>query len=390
MAGERSFSAQEYRAVMGNLPTGVVVISAVDESGDRCAMTIGSFGSVSLDPPLVMFMPTITSKSWQSLQNAQNGYCINVLGSEQEGISLAVASHRDDKLSDLPWTDGVEGNPRLDGCLAYVECDPVSVTPAGDHLIVVCEVRSAETGVPGDPLVFFRGGFGSFRPRSLVSVEEFVSRTLRPIGMARQEIADLAEELNAFVTVTQRVGRDIVPVASAGDPRERRASTQIGARMPFKAPLGAVAAAWASPKEQEGWVEGLPEELRQSSLDMLSDIRERGYAFTVEVGRAELEGLVDRISGGIDVPDDEVGEVLTALALEHRPLEIDPHAEHELRAILVPVFGADGDAALTLAVWSTFSGLDWMDVERQVAAVQECARKISELIEAPLSVTSAA
>jgi len=79
-----------FREVLGQYPTGVVVVTATDNAGDAIGMTVGSFTSVSLDPPLVAFLPSKTSSSWRALRESGDSFCINVLGASQEDVCRAV------------------------------------------------------------------------------------------------------------------------------------------------------------------------------------------------------------------------------------------------------------------------------------------------------------
>ena len=84
----------DFREVMGQYPTGVVVITATDASGEPLGMTVGSFNSASLDPALVMFMPDRKSNSWRALKESGASFGVSVLSSDQEPICRAVASRK--------------------------------------------------------------------------------------------------------------------------------------------------------------------------------------------------------------------------------------------------------------------------------------------------------
>jgi len=375
------FTDREFRTVLGTLPTGVVIVTGLDSAGEPAAMTIGTFASVSLEPSLVMFMPSKTSKSWAALRESATGYCINVLSSQQEEACLAVTQRASQKLDGIPWSMSEYGNARIEGSLAYIEVEVVEVVDAGDHDMVLCSVRALDCVSVGDPLVFFRGGFGSFKPRTLMSAENFVFRGLWMAGLAREKLADLADRLNAFVTITKRIGDELVLVASAGDPRGRSSGTQLGSRMPFMAPLGIIYAAWTVESEQERWLSPLSAPLKEHYRELLDDTRDKGYAFTVGVGHSELELLVERMTVGREAPDQfEIDAVLSSLASNHNPLSIDEEGSHQLRAILVPVFDEQGEVALVLAVWTPFPTLNWAELHEQIRVTVDAGHSISELI----------
>jgi 3-hydroxy-9,10-secoandrosta-1,3,5(10)-triene-9,17-dione monooxygenase reductase component len=88
-------------------------------------------------------------------------FCVNVLASDQEGLARTFANSAADKFAGVGWTPGANGAPRLRGALAWIECSIEETYEAGDHYLVVARVHDLETG-SGQPLVFYRGGFGGF------------------------------------------------------------------------------------------------------------------------------------------------------------------------------------------------------------------------------------
>jgi flavin reductase (DIM6/NTAB) family NADH-FMN oxidoreductase RutF len=150
-----------YRQVLGHFPTGVTVITAAGENGPA-GMCVGSFSSVSLDPPLVAFFAGKRSTSYPSIQAAGH-YCVNILGDDQEEEARVFAGKADDKFAGIGWRPSVAtGAPVLHDVLAWIDCRIDAVHEAGDHWIVVGRVLDLEIGHEGGPLVFFRGGFGRY------------------------------------------------------------------------------------------------------------------------------------------------------------------------------------------------------------------------------------
>ncbi len=142
---------------MGHIPTSVVVVTGLDAKGVPHGITIGSFVSVSLDPPLVGFLPGVSSRSWSAI--AESGrFCVNVLASDQEEICWRFAKESDDKFAGVAWSPAPGGGPLIDGCVAWIDCAVESETAAGDHWFVVGRVEAMDTA-PGatDAMVFFRG-----------------------------------------------------------------------------------------------------------------------------------------------------------------------------------------------------------------------------------------
>lgn len=144
-----------YRQVMGHLPTGVVVVAAPGPVGTA----IGSFAALSLDPPLVTFSITRTSSTWPQIRDARV-FCVSVLAEDQEHVSRQFAQSGGDKFAGLGYSATESGSPRLDGCVAWIDCDVASVLEGGDHHIVVGAVRDMAVDSELRPLVFYRGGYG--------------------------------------------------------------------------------------------------------------------------------------------------------------------------------------------------------------------------------------
>ncbi|WP_167513524.1 flavin reductase family protein [Streptomyces bauhiniae] len=152
-----AFDSAHFRRVLGHFPTGVVAVSAID--GDEpVGLTVGSFTSVSLEPPMVGFFPSATSTSWPRIERA-GSFVANVLAEHQANLSAVFAASGGDKFGRLGWHRGVTGAPILDGVAAWIECEVADVVPAGDHLFVLGRVL--DLAVAGDPrpLVFFQGDY---------------------------------------------------------------------------------------------------------------------------------------------------------------------------------------------------------------------------------------
>ena len=155
---------RQFRDVLGQFPTGVTVVTGCD--GDRpVGLTIGSFTSVSLDPPLVAFLPTRDSSTWQAMRSA-GVFCANVLAEDQDALCWAFAkSGDDDRFSGLSWHAGISGAPVIDGCLAHIDCEVEAVHAAGDHDIVVGRVvELAIDDARRGPLLFHGGKLGGLHP----------------------------------------------------------------------------------------------------------------------------------------------------------------------------------------------------------------------------------
>jgi flavin reductase (DIM6/NTAB) family NADH-FMN oxidoreductase RutF len=152
----------EFRRILGHYPTGVCVVTAMLESAP-VGMVVGSFTSVSLDPPLVAFFPNRNSTSWPKIQ-ASGRFCVNILAEHQEDLCRTLSSKLDDKFQRAPHRASPEGNPILDGVIAWIDCSLYAVHEAGDHFIAIGEISAFDVEHPHRPLLFFRGDYGQFSP----------------------------------------------------------------------------------------------------------------------------------------------------------------------------------------------------------------------------------
>ena len=149
-----------FRKVLGSYPTGVCVVTALDQ--DRPAgMVIGSFTSVSLDPPLVGFFPDKSSTSWPVIEKAGR-FCVNVMGSDQQDVCRAVSAKGEAKFVGVEYVISDHDLPVIANAIASIECRLYSVTEAGDHWFVLGEVLRLQTVRDDDPMLFHRGRYGGF------------------------------------------------------------------------------------------------------------------------------------------------------------------------------------------------------------------------------------
>lgn len=156
-----TFDSTQFRRVLGHFPTGVTVVTAIGDEGPA-GMAIGSFTSVSLDPPLVAFFPAKSSDTWRSMRDAGT-FCVNVLADTQKEVCGTFASKDLDKFAGIDWTTDATGSPVLPGCVAHIDCEVEAIHDGGDHDIVVGRVRSlAVDDESATPLLFFRGGYGRY------------------------------------------------------------------------------------------------------------------------------------------------------------------------------------------------------------------------------------
>jgi flavin reductase (DIM6/NTAB) family NADH-FMN oxidoreductase RutF len=151
--------AATLRRALAHYPTGVCVITAATPDGPAAGMAVGSFTSVSLDPPLVGFFPDKGSTSWPKIQ-AAGRFCVNILAADQEAVCRAFAAKAEDKFAGLRHRRGGSGAPILEGVIGWIDCDLHSVQEAGDHYLVLGRITDLEIESSEPALVFCRGSYG--------------------------------------------------------------------------------------------------------------------------------------------------------------------------------------------------------------------------------------
>lgn len=148
-----------FRQALGAFATGVAVITARGPDGAPIGMTMSSFNSVSIDPPLVLFSVDRRAYSLPAMEQAR-GFAVNILARDQEAISNRFARALGDKWSDIDRTPGHAEAPLIAGALAHFECEPYARHDGGDHVIFLVRVlrHAVHAGRPA-PLIFFRGRY---------------------------------------------------------------------------------------------------------------------------------------------------------------------------------------------------------------------------------------
>jgi len=161
-AAEPPFSLREFRNALGLFPTGVTVITAMDAQGDPLGITVSSFNSVSLEPPLVLFSVACTSTSLESLR-AADAFAVNVLRQSQSDISNRFARTETKSWDKIAYRAGRTGSPLLGGAVVSFECRPYATYEGGDHLVFLGEVVAFRTSGAAEPLVFYSGSYREIR-----------------------------------------------------------------------------------------------------------------------------------------------------------------------------------------------------------------------------------
>lgn len=150
--------AYDYRQLCGRFATGITIITARDAEGHPAGMTVNSFASVSLVPPLIS-MAIDHAASMHAILLATKEFTVNILESHQEALSRRFADGPSDRFEGIGFTPSAAGRIVLDGALAHLSCERVSTVEAGDHTIFIARVLDGAAAEHGRPLLYYRGGY---------------------------------------------------------------------------------------------------------------------------------------------------------------------------------------------------------------------------------------
>jgi flavin reductase len=158
-----SFSSTELRQVFGTFATGVTIVTC--QAGERKhGITVNSFSSLSLDPPLVLISIDRKAIAWELIP-AAGSFAVNVLTAEQRPLcdyfAKRLFADPENEFAEIPHVAGVTGSPLIDGVLATIECRLANIYAGGDHDIFVGEVVTTKINSTDSPLIFHRGRFPS-------------------------------------------------------------------------------------------------------------------------------------------------------------------------------------------------------------------------------------
>ncbi len=157
-----SFDRRDFRDAMGRFVTGVTVVTTRTADGAPIGVTVNSFTSVSLDPPLVLFCLEWRSRSLEAVK-AAGCFAVHVLAADQRELSVRFAGNGRgwDTIASTSWDTGA---PILQGCLAALECTLETIHEGGDHAILVGRVLRLTSRPDGTPLAFHGGRYEAIDP----------------------------------------------------------------------------------------------------------------------------------------------------------------------------------------------------------------------------------
>jgi flavin reductase (DIM6/NTAB) family NADH-FMN oxidoreductase RutF len=150
-------TSEEFRRACGRFATGVSIASVLDRGGAPHGLTVNSFSSVSLEPPLILISLGHKVSVIDQFRAAKS-FAINILSADQQPLSDRFARKGHDRFDGLEWRRGVTGVPLLPGVLAAIECEVYRIVPMGDHDLFVGEVMHV-TVRDGNPLLYFASSY---------------------------------------------------------------------------------------------------------------------------------------------------------------------------------------------------------------------------------------
>ncbi|MBD3915057.1 flavin reductase [Nocardioides hwasunensis] len=385
-AGEVDFDSAQFRKVLGRFPTGVVVVTAISASGEPVGMTVGSFTSVSLDPPLVGFLPDRSSSSFPRIREASR-FCVNVLSADQAPVCRQFAAKGADKFQGLGWTPGPRtGAPVLSGSVAWIECDLHSVTDAGDHYFVLGDVLGIGAGHEQLPLLFFQGGYGRFSSLSMAAWDEAgLLEPLQATTVGRSVMEALAAELDMEVLAMVLRGEEMIVVSSAGNSfREHGVTSRVGARVPLVPPMGSYVVAWDEVAAGD-WLDRAERSVgsRAEAENVLQRVRDRGWSLGL-MSERQVAFDIAVSNASVANPTDEQREALDRSIADIRledtePEVVSPDRTYAIRHIGAPVFAPDGGVLFALNAFG-YRSLAGHEIAIMSQRIVAAANRISALV----------
>jgi flavin reductase (DIM6/NTAB) family NADH-FMN oxidoreductase RutF/DNA-binding IclR family transcriptional regulator len=359
MEAAATFEARQLRDVLGTFVTGVTVVTTRDAHGVTHGVTANSFSSVSLDPPLVLWSQSVTSRSHEAFQHSEH-FAINILADNQIALSNHFAKSRDDKFNGIAHASGMGGVPVLDGVAAFLECTKVAAYPGGDHTVFIGRVE--RIGQSGRRALAFGGG------KYMVAYAHDLGPTALQLGTSRPtDLQALRIAIDWLPGVAARLGDHTLclavwgnhgPTAVHWEPSAQPVSDQLRPGLVVSITRSATGRAFAA---------FLPEEMTRPLVE--EDLRAwvDGSASAAEC-RARFEAaLVEARTAGLA-----------------RAVGVTPSPIHQVavNAFSAPIKDVEGQMVMALSVTSSSQRLssDWDGHVPQ--ELRKAAHEISQMISA--------
>lgn len=374
----------QFREVLGHYPTGVVVVTGMD-GDDPVGMVVGTFSSVSMEPPLVAFMPQVGSGTYERLTRS-TAYCINVLAHDQLELCRTMAVPSDNKFADVAWRLSELGAPELTDAVAHIDCRPHEQVAAGDHWIVLCAVESMRVSRPATPLLFFQGGYGGFSPAGLsAKTDADVITALRLGDTARAQVERLAARLECEAAALVAINQDELTTAVSAYGGQTEIAEPLGRRVPLIPPIGEAYVAGAKPDVVEHWlakVRPQDPDLLASYRRRLAAVEARGAAVSIlgptgQDDHARLGEALEQYASGLTPAEErDFREVLAETRHLFEDVDLEPDASYDVGGVVVPVHGTTGEVAMVLRITQLPCGVSGRRVQEWIDTVQEAAAAV--------------
>lgn len=385
-----TFDAERFRSVLGSYPTGVAVVTGFSATGEPLGLVVGSFTSVSLEPPLVAFLPMKSSKSFEVLRAGSDHFCVNILAADQEDICRQLAAPGEHKFAHIQWRASPLGDPIIEGAVSWIQCTYEQVLEGGDHFIVLGRVQAMDVERDTNPLLFFQRGYGKFTTGTMVIARE--QATLGWARMAetvRDDLEALAQAQQLEASLIAPVAHDSVYVAVADRARAGAAPrvARLGLSTPMTPPLACLFVNQPHGIEEAAWLKRLGK-ASQATLEIarhkLHLAQQRGFALSLlgAVPVPQLEEAVALYSNTQRTPEQERKFLATVSQMFdlHEPETIDLHTRYPVLHISVPVRNAQGETVLLLRLAEFAEPLTGQQVQELVATMQRTAQQMQSKI----------
>lgn len=379
------------RDVMGHYPTGVVVVTGIVDQ-EPVGMVVGTFSSVSLEPPLVSFMPMTTSASYAKLRTAER-LVISVLAADQLQECRTLASKDPEKFNKVAWTPSDQGAPMIDNAVAYVHGRIDQEISAGDHYITLLAYDQVEVNRPVTPLLFFQGGYGGFSTTGLSAhVDESLISAVRVAEAARPQLDELAKKFQCSAHALVQISPIDQTIGATSYGGTSDADERIGVRVPLIPPLGEAAVAW-SPDQVDQWVSRIfpqDETVINQYRTLAATIRDQGYAISRidhdPAGYESLGAALAEYAGGELTPArDRAVRTTIAESGSFFGGSINPTDSNlDLASIVVPVFDPTSheplNSGLVLRLGHLPQGITGEQALEVVEAMKTAAAEVAETL----------
>ncbi|OOG58002.1 flavin reductase [Polaromonas sp. C04] len=371
-------SSDQLRQVMAQYPTGVVAITSLSRDDRPQGMLVGSFMSLSLEPPLVTFMVALTSSTWPALKQSER-IGISILAHDQQEICKKLSRSAAERFSGVDWKLSSHGSPVIDGAVASIDCEIAEVHRGGDHEIVVCRMLGLEIQRAVPALLFSHGSYGRFSQRDEAGAAASLGDLLACLDAARPHMAHLAEKFGTIVTALAPSGDDLVVAggACAGSLPDNR--IRVGHRLPSRAPLGSIFAAWGGPEAVETWIRAVNPRDTQGEIacrKLIQRIRERGHVLSVASSSStHVAVLREQYSECPKLPLDILRSRINVVLEDYnRDLPADELIDFQF--VSVPVLGDAQEPLVSLSLWGGERPFSGKEIRERVDAITAAAQSI--------------